>query len=519
MTPVHADLMDRAVGRESGHVGEGGAQETGEARPVHLARRHRELAVPGLSEAGDVAPDRDVERRVGEDHPGALVVHQRLVGRCLQGRAAIEAMLAEEPKVACLRNSRPGLRLRDLVLVFPIGCGLLVQDEVDLAGGEAGEREVEVEVRQLLEFDRQQRIVPAGQLRELVVGDDIGTPLGLAQVLEADDRHALQPQELRRGDPAVAGEDHAPSIDQDWIGEAEAPDRIGDPADLLPGMGAGVARIGAQRRERTVVDFQAIVPELGFNESHRRASRRSGTSAFADRNALQSVAQLMGGVEQLQHHGRLAHMAEVLQTLQQGRDGGADITRSQTVLRPDRDMDGIGFVPRDGHQEAHQVGPLGQEAAGEEVVEVVVLEARSDMPGRQAQDAPELGFQFPSDRTQEAYSRSLFEAAVEKAKADQEREGVIEAVGNLGPLARGRAVVEGIDRIGLAARLKRQLPVEVEQALDVGLETGVRGPVLSLPIGDACNGPRDLVAFVVFGRFAHAKRDSRAFTGGQLGYY
>ena len=47
-----------------------------------------------------MAVDRDVVRRVGEHHLGALIAHQPLVGGLLQGAAAQQKMLAELPQVA-----------------------------------------------------------------------------------------------------------------------------------------------------------------------------------------------------------------------------------------------------------------------------------------------------------------------------------------------------------------------------------------------------------------------------------
>ena len=49
-----------------------------------------------------------------------------------------------------------------------------VEREVDLGETEAGDRHIETQVDQALEFDREDLAVPASIQRELVVGEDIG---------------------------------------------------------------------------------------------------------------------------------------------------------------------------------------------------------------------------------------------------------------------------------------------------------------------------------------------------------
>ena len=66
---------------------------------------------------------------------------------------------------------------------------------------------------------------------------------------QTNDRHLFQP-ELRRGQYAsVAGNDRPLSIDQYRVDEAELGNRLGDLPDLFVGVGAGVAHIGAERRD------------------------------------------------------------------------------------------------------------------------------------------------------------------------------------------------------------------------------------------------------------------------------
>ena len=146
-------------------------------------------------------------------------------------------------------------RRDDLVL----GIGRAFQDHVDLAGGEAGQREVEVDVehRQLAELELQEIEVPAGAERDLVVGDPQRPLLRLGEVRQRDRRHLGHAERLRRQQPAVPGDDRALGVDQDRIGEAELADRGGDLLDLPLRMGAGVARVGDQAADRPVDDRRA----------------------------------------------------------------------------------------------------------------------------------------------------------------------------------------------------------------------------------------------------------------------
>ena len=67
----------------------------------------------------------------------------------------------------------------------------------------------------------QQRLVPAGVQRQLVVGQHVGALLRLAQTRELDHRHAVQPQLPGRQQPAMAGDDAVLAVDQDRVGPAE----------------------------------------------------------------------------------------------------------------------------------------------------------------------------------------------------------------------------------------------------------------------------------------------------------
>ena len=76
VSPVHADEGDRAVPAGRSRMAERGREEGREGVPAHLAGREGELPVLGRAEAGDVAVDRHVVGRVGEDGVDRLAVEQ-----------------------------------------------------------------------------------------------------------------------------------------------------------------------------------------------------------------------------------------------------------------------------------------------------------------------------------------------------------------------------------------------------------------------------------------------------------
>jgi hypothetical protein len=96
-------------------------------------------------------------------------------------------------------------------------------------------REVETETGGIerVQFGGEQLVMPAGQLGQTVVGDAAGTDLRCRQVRQPDDRHLLEPQMLRRLEPAVAGDDLAVVGDHHRCRPAVLDQRGSDPGDLL----------------------------------------------------------------------------------------------------------------------------------------------------------------------------------------------------------------------------------------------------------------------------------------------
>jgi hypothetical protein len=151
MPPIHADEVDRASGAEGGEVPARLAEKDAEGRFVHLARGHREGTMVDCAEATRMTVDRHVVGRVGKDHFGAFLAHQRReVGR-VEGIAAQNAMPAEEPHISNLAERRPRRK-------FGNGIGRVVglfgrviercDAQVDLAHLKTGELDAEVEAEQ-----------------------------------------------------------------------------------------------------------------------------------------------------------------------------------------------------------------------------------------------------------------------------------------------------------------------------------------------------------------------------------
>lgn len=128
---------------------------------------------------------------------------------------------------------------------------------VDLGHLETGDGQIEVEIRieQVLQLDGQDLRVPSSFLCQLVVGENVGSPLCLAHVLEAYHGHGLKSQGLGCRNATVTGDDDAVLVDEDGIVKAERPDADGDLGALLITMGAGVSAIGSKARHGQRNDF------------------------------------------------------------------------------------------------------------------------------------------------------------------------------------------------------------------------------------------------------------------------
>jgi hypothetical protein len=128
----------------------------------------------------------------------------------------------------------------------------------------------------MLQLDGEDVVVPASAGGELVVGNDIGSLLVVAQVVDTKRRDFGQPKPLGRFNPAVTRDDHAVLVDEKRIDEAESRQAVGDQLDLALGMGTCVARVGLEVFDALVFDYvDENVPMLARMAAKRRAGYRA----------------------------------------------------------------------------------------------------------------------------------------------------------------------------------------------------------------------------------------------------
>src|SRR5262252_7540538 len=109
--------------------------------------------------------DRDVVWRVGEQQVRPFVPHQQVEDRLVSRVPTNQPMPTKTPDIACSRDGRYLISDRegDLILGFgrsvrrALAC--LIEHEVDLGGRKAGELDVEIDVDEALQLDRQQLTV------------------------------------------------------------------------------------------------------------------------------------------------------------------------------------------------------------------------------------------------------------------------------------------------------------------------------------------------------------------------
>ena len=211
--------------------------------------------------------DGNVVRGIGEDELRLGVTDQPDIGRGVSGVGAQQQVRSKLPEVTGA-SDRMSVRIgRDLILgTARLAGGLpgFLQAKVDLGGLEARQLDLEVEVDQGLQLDRQDLPVPASLLGQPVVGKDVGPLLCFREVGEPNGRHDGDAEKLCRGDPPVPGDDLALLIDQNRIAEAKALYAFGNLADLLLGVCTRVVRVGPERFDRKHLHFEGgIVRNAG----------------------------------------------------------------------------------------------------------------------------------------------------------------------------------------------------------------------------------------------------------------
>ena len=254
--PIGADEMHGAVTRQLGATAEG------------LDQVHRVLALaePDMSAtAAACACCGSCGSRRGQGEEGgidalALADHGGKSGSVVRLSAA-DPMLAEDPDVTAAR-AWPLRRGRD---DFTVGLGA-VEDHRDLTRREAGHRQVEVDLdrRQIGEFQSQEVLIPAPVECDLVVGDAQRSLVRLVEAVQNDRRDLTHPGGFGSLKSAVAGNDQTICVYENRIGEAERFDRGNQLLDLPLRMAAGIARVRRQLDDRAINDVQAALRPASF---------------------------------------------------------------------------------------------------------------------------------------------------------------------------------------------------------------------------------------------------------------
>jgi hypothetical protein len=126
----------------------------------HFADPHGKFAVADTPKPCHVPIDRNVVRRVSEHEVRPFVTHQEVEDGLVSRIPANQAMPTETPHIACLRNRGRLVTGRRGDLILGLGrtvrraLARLIEHEVDLGRGEAGELDVEIDVDEALQLNR-----------------------------------------------------------------------------------------------------------------------------------------------------------------------------------------------------------------------------------------------------------------------------------------------------------------------------------------------------------------------------
>ena len=138
-------------------------------------------------------------------------------------------------------------------------------------GVKAGHREVFARVAHLAQLQREHFRIPAGQLRQPVVCQDVRAPLALAQMLHQHARHLGHTFGFRRQHPAVPRNDIPVAVDQYRIDKTELAQARPELRDLALAVRSRVPRIRHQLADRHAHQLLRHKPRRGQVSRPRRA--------------------------------------------------------------------------------------------------------------------------------------------------------------------------------------------------------------------------------------------------------
>jgi hypothetical protein len=178
-----------------------------------------------------VTRDRDVVGRVGEHRARYGAIEHELVAGRIERVAAKQPVRADLPEIAGPRHGYRRRRGRGIGRVDAVQIAGIEQD-VDLAGLEAGHFDFDVQLEQLGQLEPQGVGIPAGILGQPVVGDDVGALLGRGEMVHRH-RRGLRHAERASGlDARPAGDDEPGLVDDDRRHPAECVQAARDLVDL-----------------------------------------------------------------------------------------------------------------------------------------------------------------------------------------------------------------------------------------------------------------------------------------------
>jgi hypothetical protein len=164
--------------------------------------------MPDAAEAAHMAINRHVIGWVGKDEVGRLSIEQpgKIVG--ISGITAQQPVPPKFPDVAL-----PGYRIaaqdRNFVfrLIASVGRALanIVEQEIDFRERKAGELNIEFEIHQCLKLDCQDLAIPTGIQRQLVVRENIGAAVCIAEMRQPNGRNFAMPEQPGRLETAMPG--------------------------------------------------------------------------------------------------------------------------------------------------------------------------------------------------------------------------------------------------------------------------------------------------------------------------
>ncbi len=162
---------------------------------------------------------------------------------------ACDPMRSQLKDIADLRDRRCDQIRFQGAFLKPVSA-VTQNDLVDLIEGEARDLDRSVGQDQLLELDFERLQAPAAGFAQTVDGEAQHTLLVVAQMLDANARHAFEAKAPRRFDPRRTIEDETVPSNQDGRAEAERGNRVGDLSHMRRLKLADFARRHLQHVER-----------------------------------------------------------------------------------------------------------------------------------------------------------------------------------------------------------------------------------------------------------------------------